>query len=151
MKRVLLFALLASATPAFAQVNQVAMPPPSTPIPLTFSGVYFPGSLWSSTGTLSPVEKGNIISMNHFEQGVAFDGIELFAVGEGTVAQQPNDWEHRTLYGGGIRFTQSLGALGMIRFNVAEVQEHRFISGITATGPQVSVDLWLGWAQKAKK
>lgn len=146
MKSLFLCLFVLLAVPVMAQTLQ------PEPVSVASSGgVYFPGSLWSSTGLLTPAEPRNIISMNHLEQGIGYMGFSVFGELEGTLASQPNDWEHRALIGAGVRFTQTLGDLGMIRFSFAEAEEHRYLSGDTYRGPQVNVELWLGWSQKGKK
>lgn len=111
--------------------------------------VTYPGSVWSSNGTLSPVEKGNVISVSHVEQGVSLRGVELFGTFTGQVDSKRYDWNNRITEGVGLRFTQSIGP-GMVRAGVAYLNEKRFISESTARGPSVFVECWFGWRRGEK-
>ena len=108
-------------------------------------GVYFPGSVWSSNGTLSPVEKGNVLSLTHVEQGVAYRGAELFGQSTFSVDSKKYDWNRRFSNGVGARFTQSLLGHGMVRAGVSYVHERRYTFETTRQGWVASVDTWFGW------
>ena len=112
--------------------------------------VYYPGSVWTSTGTLSPVEKGNIISMTHAEQGIAVKGAEVFFQTTVTTDKEGYDWNRRFTNGGGLRFTQKVTGNGMIRFSAAYVRERRYTFERTMQGMVVSADAWFGWKQSPR-
>ncbi len=117
------------------------------PLASAQEGFYFPGSVWNSTGTLSPVEKGNVISMTHVEQGVAFRGVEAFGHFTGMYDSKGYSWNRRTTEGIGVRFTQSLKG-GMVRGGASYVTEQRYVLAPTkqgASGIVLSVDCYFGW------
>ena len=123
---------VALTTPAYAQ-----------------EGLYYPGSVWSSTGTLAPFEPNNVISINHVEQGVAYKGAELFFQNTTGIDSSGLAWNRRTENGVGIRFTQSVKT-GMIRAGMAYLVEHRFPVQQTRTNTlALYVQAWFGWHQAA--
>ncbi len=108
--------------------------------------VYYPGSVWTSNGSLSPAEKGNLFTQTHVEQGVAFRGAEVF--GQTTLAMDSKnyDWNRKMLGGVGARFTQTLGP-GMVRVSVSYVSERRFVTDAIHSGVVVAAEAWFGWGQ----
>jgi len=122
--------LVAFASPSFAQ-----------------DGVYYPGSFYTVNGTLSPAEKGNIISLSHAEQGIAYRGAELFAGFTGQADSKGFSWNRRTISSVGARFTQNISG-GSVRVAAGYARENRFAGpNTTISGPFVSVDAWFGWKQ----
>ena len=137
-----LFALLVSVS-SFAQT--------ATPVPaptVSASGVYFPGSAWTSTGFLSPVEKDNFTSQNYVEQGIGYKGVSFFGSLSVTRDSKGYDWNRRSTETAGVRLTQTIGGNGMVRVGVGYATEHRFVSGATASGVVGSVDAWFGWGNR---
>ena len=108
---------------------------------------YYPGTLWSSTGTLSPVEKGNIISMTHAEQGISYKGAEVYGLVTVMSDTKRYDWNNRTIEGVGVRLTHSTRH-GMIRGGAAYLYEQRQISGARYSGLSVTVESWYGWGKR---
>ena len=111
--------------------------------------VYFPGQAWSSTGTSSNVEKGNIISMNHVEQGIAIRGAEAFGLATYQIDKKNFDWNNREILGVGARFTQTIGN-GMVRAGVIYSTERRRQTGARESGLQVLVESYFGWGREKK-
>ncbi len=111
------------------------------------SGVHYPGSFWTTNGTVSPVEKGNVVSMNHVEQGVAKKGVELFVQSTLQTDSKGYDWNRRVIGGVGVRFTQSIGN-GMVRIGASYLTERRFVHPQTINGLALTVDAWFGWGQR---
>jgi len=111
--------------------------------------VYYPGSVWSSNGTLSPIEKGNVLSMTHAEQGIAYKGAELFGSLTAQADSKRYDWNNRLIEGVGVRFTQSIGS-GMVRGTVAYLNEKRYVVPSNTGGVSLSVDCWFGWNHSPK-
>lgn len=109
----------------------------------------YPGTVWTSNGTLSPVEKGNIISMTHVEQGVANHGVELFGQTTFIADTKAYDWNRRYSNGVGARFTQSIGS-GMVRASVSYLRERRYSSEVTAQGVVIAVESWFGWGNSPR-
>ncbi len=110
-------------------------------------GVNYPGTIWSSVGNLSIVETGNVQSITHVEQGVAYKGAELFGLLTGQTDRLAYDWNRRLTTGAGVRFTQSIKT-GSVRAAVAYVNERRYVVPANKSGFQFSVDAWFGWNQK---
>lgn len=110
-------------------------------------GVYYPGSVWTSNGTLSPVEKHNFISQTHVEQGIAIKGAEVFGSLSAVADSKGFDWNRRTVSGVGFRFTQNVGK-GMVRAGVQYLSEKRYVSESTAKGISFNVDAYFGWGQR---
>ena len=104
----------------------------------------YPGTVWSSNGTLSPFESGNILSQTHVEQGVAVRGFEVF--GQFTFAADSKAYDWNRHYGGGLglRLTQSVKS-GMIRASVSYVRDYRYLSRTSATGLVFAAETWFGW------
>lgn len=113
--------------------------------------LYYPGSVWSSNGTLSPVEKGNVISITHAEQGVAYRGAELFFETTVMADTKAYDWNRRVANGVGLRFTQVVKG-GMVRAGTAYVWERRYTYPYERTmeGLTLFVDTWFGWGAQQK-
>lgn len=109
---------------------------------------YYPGSLWTSNGTLSPAEPGNTVSLSHFEQGIARRGAELFAQVTATADTAGFDWNRRVVQGVGVRFTQALPG-GMIRASLSYLSERRFVEPRTMNGVAITLDAYFGWRQRA--
>ena len=112
------------------------------------SSVHYPGSFWTTNGTVSPVEKGNIVSVSHFEQGIAKQGAEIFAQSTVQTDSKGFDWNRRLITGIGLRFTQKIGT-GMVRFGGSYLSEQRFVNPKTINGLSFTVDAWFGWGQHA--
>lgn len=107
--------------------------------------VYYPGSVWTSNGTLSTFEKDNVISQTHMEQGIAIRGAELFGQATGVYDSKGYDWNRRFSTGVGARFTQQMKS-GMVRMSVAYVRERRYEGlRITTQGLVVAAEAWFGW------
>jgi len=110
--------------------------------------IYYPGSVWSNNGRTRPVEQGNVISMTHVEQGIAYRGLEGFVDGLFTVDTHGLDWNNSRAYGAGARYTQHL-AFGWVRVMAGVEHEYRWVSYTSKTGPVISAELWFGWHQTA--
>ena len=108
---------------------------------------FFPGSSWTSTGTLTPAEKGNVISMSHAEQGISYKGAEVYGVVMYLRDSKRYDWNNRTMEGVGVRLTHS-NKHGMFRGGVAYLYEQRQITGARYSGLSVTVESWLGWGRR---
>jgi hypothetical protein len=111
--------------------------------------IYYPGSVWTSNGNLTPAEKGNLFTQTHVEQGVAFRGAEVF--GQTTLGMDSKgyDWNRKMLGGVGARFTQTIGP-GMVRASVSYVSEKRFVTDAVHSGIVVAVEAWFGWNQSPR-
>lgn len=118
-------------------------------LPANAQELYYPGSFWSSTGTLAPFEGQNVITMNHIEQGIAYRGAEMFVQATTTVDGRGLAWNRHVESGLGVRFTQSVKT-GMVRAGIAYLADHRFPTQQTAVNRfSVFVQAWFGWRQAA--
>ena len=68
----------------------------------------FPGSSWIEVGNLSPVEKGNILGLGYFSQGVVakrFSTATIVPYVETTIFRDSKgfDWDNRATVGGGVK------------------------------------------------
>jgi cellulose synthase/poly-beta-1,6-N-acetylglucosamine synthase-like glycosyltransferase len=126
----LFFALVAFVVPARAQT------------------LYFPGSVWTTNGTLTPVEPGNKTTLTQFQQGLALKGAEVFATLTAEHDTAGYDWNRRVIQGGGARYTLSLPG-GYIRPTVAYLSDKRFVVPRSMNGWSLTVDAWFGWQQRA--
>jgi hypothetical protein len=109
--------------------------------------VTLPGSMWSTNGTISPVEQGNMISLTHAEQGMSMRGAEVFVTTTVGMDSKGYDWNNKTQYGMGLRLTQTIGS-GMVRVGVAYLEERRWISDRKDTGTTYFVDCWFQWGRR---
>jgi hypothetical protein len=135
MKRTLMIAalaLLGMAPLAHAQENS--------------GRLYYPGSMWTTTGTLSPVERGNVLSITHVEQGISKRGAEIFAQATFRTDSQHLDWNRRVSDGIGVRLTQNLPG-GMVRAGVSYLSERNFATRKNSNGFAVTVDAFFSWNQ----
>ena len=108
--------------------------------------VYYPGSVWSSNGTYSAIEKGNFLSLTHAEQGIAWHGAELFThVTFGTDSYNFT-WNRKVSDGVGVRFTQTLFGTGMVRVGMMYTHEAR--TGLRKGNYAGFVETWFGWRQR---
>src|ERR1043166_3864061 len=105
--------------------------------------LYFPGSMWTANGTLSPVETDNFASMTHAEQGVAYRHAEVYFLTTFQYDTKAYDWDRRGMIGIGSRYTFVLPH-GMVRAGVAYVSEKRFVSEHKTSALTASVDAWFG-------
>ena len=108
--------------------------------------VYFPGSVWSSSGRmLTPTEPHNWSSTVHAEQGIAYRGAEVYGVSEFWMDKHRLDWNRRNVNGLGLRFTQTVRG-GMVRAGVAYLADHRRLTSRTHThGFTFLVEHYSGW------
>ena len=145
-----LIAVCVGTLPAWVSAQQLSVVAPVAPVVAAQpSEFYFPGSVWTSNGTFSPVEKGNFISLTHAEQGVAWHGAELFAHLTLSDDSKGFAWNHRVQDGVGLRFTQSLGN-GMVRAGLIYTHEAREPQ-VRAGQWGVFVESWFGWRQQPTK
>lgn len=114
------------------------------------SGGRFPGSHWGTVGTLSPVEKNNLIGMGHAEQAVIVKkfskGAYLSPYGELTLSGDVDgyDWENKALYGSGVKLSVPVRET-VIELLVGYEREQRFLSGTTTGQLVVHTRFWIGW------
>ncbi len=112
--------------------------------------VQFPGSVWSTNGTISPVEKNNFITMTHVEQGAALGIFEVYGQFTGQFDRFGYDWNRLSREGVGARLNFTLPK-GIVRASASYLTEKRYPTDSTASGIALAVDCWFGWNLKGKK
>lgn len=109
----------------------------------------FPGNSWGMIGTVSPVERGNIIASAYIQQGVVagrVNGAAVVPFVEATVTRDTSgyDWNNRNVYGAGVKLVNPNPSCGC-EFGVMYQNEHRTQSGTSSDGISVFMKFWFGW------
>jgi len=109
----------------------------------------FPGNSWGMIGTVSPVERGNIIATAYIQQGVVagrVSGVAVVPFVEATVMRDTSgyDWNNRNVYGAGVKIMNPNPSCGC-EFGVMYQNERRTQSGAGADGISVFMKFWFGW------
>ena len=115
----------------------------------------FPGSSWMEVGTLSPVEKGNIIGLGYITQGIVakrFSRATLVPYVEATVFHDSKgfDWENKATVGGGMKAIFPRGDI-YTEIGAAYLHENRFQSGASAGGVSVFTNFSFNWNLLGRK
>lgn len=109
----------------------------------------FPGSAWGVIGNVSPVEKGNVISSFHVEQGVTLFEKDSIAVMpyisiSPTFDTKGYDWNNRLISNVGLKLGKRFEQ-GMFSTSFGYANETRFKSGSSDSAPFLRADTWFGW------
>jgi hypothetical protein len=115
----------------------------------------FPGSSWMEVGTLSPVEKGNIIGLGYITQGIVAKRLSratLVPYVEATVfhVSRGFDWENKATVGGGMKAIFPRGDI-YTEIGAAYLHENRFQSGESAGGVSVFTNFSFNWNLLGRK
>ena len=115
----------------------------------------FPGSSWMEVGTLSPVEKGNIIGLGYITQGIVARRLSratLVPYVEATVFHDTKgfDWENKATVGGGVKAIFPRGDI-YTEIGAAYLHEKRFQSGESAGGISVFTNFSFNWNLLGRK
>jgi len=115
----------------------------------------FPGSSWMEVGTLSPIEKGNIIGLGYITQGIVAKRLNratLVPYVEATVFHDSKgfDWENKATVGGGMKAIFPRGDI-YIEIGAAYLHENRFQSGASAGGVSVFTNFSFNWNLLGRK
>ena len=115
----------------------------------------FPGSVWATSGLVTPSEPDNWITSGHFEQGVSAwrgRGVSLvpFAGTMLSVDTQHRPWNNRGFVDVGLKVSTHVSAAA-VDFGVAQRVTRAWESGATATAPVVFVNVWVGWMPRVKR
>jgi hypothetical protein len=115
----------------------------------------FPGSSWMEVGTLSPIEKGNIIGLAYVTQGIVakrFSRATLVPYLEATVFHDSKgfDWENKATVGGGVKAIFPRGDI-YTEIGAAYLHENRFQSGESAGGISVFTNFSFNWNLLGRK
>jgi hypothetical protein len=109
----------------------------------------FPGSTWAVIGHISPVERGNLIEQQYITQGYVlhrFSRASIVPYSELTLGHdsQGLDWENKVVSGGGVKVAVPMGNI-YADLGTGVMQEHRFNSGVSATGLRVFLNVSYTW------
>ena len=115
----------------------------------------FPGSSWMEVGTLSQVEKGNIIGLGYITQGIVAKRLSratLVPYVEATVFHDSKgfDWENKATVGGGVKAIFPRGNI-YTEIGAAYLHENRFQSGESAGGISVFTNFSFNWNLLGRK
>jgi hypothetical protein len=115
----------------------------------------FPGSSWMEIGNLSPVEKGNILGMGYFTQGVVakrFSRVTVVPYVEATVFHDSKgfDWDNKAMGGGGVKAIFPRGDI-YTEIGAAYLHETRLQSGQSASGVSVFTNFSFNWNLLGRK
>ena len=115
----------------------------------------FPGSSWIEVGNLSPVEKGNILGLGYFSQGVVakrFSTATIVPYVETTIFRDSKgfDWDNRATVGGGVKAIIPREDI-YTEVGVAYLHETRFESGLSAGGLSVFTNFSFNWNLLGRK
>lgn len=109
----------------------------------------FPGSTWFVAGNIEPIERGNVIMMQEFQQGMIIARIHRVAVipfGEATASADTEryDWENKVDLGSGVKLATTIHNIYM-ELGASAIHEDRFISGLSATGASFFFNTSFNW------
>jgi hypothetical protein len=115
----------------------------------------FPGSTWMEIGNLSPVEKGNILGMGYFTQGVVakrFNRATVVPYLEATIFHDSKgfDWDNKATIGGGVKAILPRTDV-YTEIGIAYLHENRFQSGQMAGGVSVFTNFSFSWNLLGRK
>jgi hypothetical protein len=115
----------------------------------------FPGSSWMEVGTLSPVEKGNIIGMGYVTQGIVAKRLSRATIVpylEATVFHDTKgfDWDNKATVGGGVKAIFPRGDI-YTEVGASYLHENRFQSGLAAGGLSVFTNFSFNWNLLGRK
>lgn len=113
----------------------------------------FPGSLYASTGVVTPAEPGNWTSSVSAQQGVSvvrIGGVAVvpFVGGMANVDSDRLVWNNRTQVDAGVKLARNMFG-GAVEAGVAQRRDHLRLTGETRTAPAVFVNMWFGWTPRA--
>jgi hypothetical protein len=107
------------------------------------------GSMWSEAGTVSPLEKGNVIFETGAQQKVDVFDFTLFSLtpyvaGGATFDTKGYDWNNQFVGSVGVQLNAVLPH-GVVSVGTAYGYQDRFKSHLTAGAPEYFVQDWFGW------
>ena len=118
----------------------------------------FPGSSWGEFGAISPVEHGNWILLDYFNQAFVVKRFTtsktqtLMTYADFTVGKDTKglDWENKTIEGAGIKYGVPHGYL-YTEIGAGVTHETRWISGESANGAKVFLNFSYAWGLFGRK
>lgn len=115
------------------------------------STIEYPGNTWGLVGALSPMERDNIFSQFHMEQGVAIVKLQNYYLIPGMAVDVSRDsrgydWNNKVSANFGPKLVRIFNR-GIVRVGAAFVNEYRTTTGNSASGLMTSMDYWFGWGQ----
>jgi hypothetical protein len=113
------------------------------------SAARFPGSSWAAVGTLSPLERGNIIGQGYASQGVVakrFGRTALVPYVDATFSRDSKgfDWENKAVYGSGMKIGIPHHDL-YTEIGASYQHEQRLQSGRSAGGLMLYMNCSFAW------
>jgi hypothetical protein len=123
--------------------------------PIAEKSSRFPGSTWMEVGNLSPVEKGNILGMGYFTQGVVakrFNRATVVPYLEATIFHDSKgfDWDNKATIGGGVKAILPRADV-YTEIGIAYLHENRFQSGQMAGGVSLFTNFSFSWNLLGRK
>ena len=113
--------------------------------------VEYPGNTWGLVGALSPMERDNILSQFHAEQGFTMIRLGDFYLIPGVSVDASHDtkgfdWNNKVAVSLGPKLVKIFNR-GVVRVGTSFGHEHRTATGNSANGMMTSMDYWFGWGQ----
>ena len=115
----------------------------------------FPGSVWATSGIVTPSEPDNWITAAHAEQGFTAwraqkFSLVPFAAGTVTVDTQRHAWNNRGFVDTGVKVSTRIHGVA-VDVGAAQRVSRSWDSGATAAAPVVFVNLWVGWMPRVNR
>lgn len=129
--------------------SAAARPPAAAADPAPGAAVHFPGSFWMSSGYVSPLEAGNLVTTYAAEQGFTVlkrGPHTVVPYGALTVStdQQGFDWNNKAVPQVGLRYARAF-TRGVIQVGAGYAYERRLRSKTGMGQPLGYASYWFGW------
>jgi hypothetical protein len=139
--------LLSIAQTAASQAPVSTYQPPYTAV----EPINKPGSAWGYVGNTSPIDRGDIFSNNHFEQGFGFLQrknllVEGFGSLDANFDSQGQIWANSYIGQFGVK-ANFLIRHGVVTVTASRAYENQWLNGIKAWQNEISVNTWIGWQE----
>lgn len=111
----------------------------------------YPGNTWGLVGALAPMERDNIFSQFHAEQGFTMMRLGDFYLIPGVSVDVSHDtkgydWNNKVTASIGPKLVKIFNR-GVVRVGASFGHEHRTATGNSADALMTSMDYWFGWGQ----
>ncbi len=126
----------------------------ASPSPLQ-AQTFFPGSGWVTSGYVSPLEPGNLLTTYAFEQGISLGkwGVHSLVPYAGITIAQDRDgleWNNKAMSQAGVKYVRALRG-GVVQAGGGYAHEHRLLSGRTLGQPIGFASYWFGWNRNIQR
>lgn len=113
------------------------------------SGNPTPGDAYTSLGNNSPIEKNDLFSNSHIDQGLVFYrrstiSVQVFGSADMNFDSQGYVWANEAIVQGGFKASKVFGDAGVITLNVTHAYEKQW-TGVTAAQNEGFFSSWFGW------